>query len=306
MKLLLIDFGASYVKTAIYSTDTGCLSEAVNTPSPFTTSVSITKKQLTEILVGIVSQYQVDGVVVCTIIGGGWINDVYYSWKSDVLGIKDHCLVSGLFVNQPTYHVHKHHNGDQDGLKVLGFISSVPIYSSLGDTNCVMESLSLKQNECAINIGTGSQVIKSDGIIKFLPAGRALLVYHNFFRSVGVDFFHYLNTTTLDDVYSSSMLVDMSVFKQALNYNGGGSISCINEGNFTIKNLTGSLLKSMVLQYRPYIEDFKNIQLTGGIPRKLPILVNLFKHYYEDKSFIVIETECTHNGMIKYINKHLI
>lgn len=306
MKLLLIDFGASYIKTAVYDTNTKDLSEAVNTPSPFTTSVSVTRTQLTEILVGIISQHQVDGVVVCTIIGGGWINDVYHSWKSDVTGVKDHCLLSGLFVNQPTYHIHKHHNGDEDGLKVLGFIGSVPVYSSLGDTNCVMESLSLKQDECAINIGTGSQVIKSDGIIKFLPAGRALLVYHNFFKSVGVDFFHYLNTTTSDEVYNSTMSVNLSVFKQALNYDGGGTIGHINEGTFNIKNLTGSILKSMVLQYGPYIEEVKNVQLTGGIPRKLPILVELFIHYYKDKSFVVIENECTHSGMTKYINKHLV
>ena len=57
MKLLLIDFGASYIKTAVYDNTTRDLSEAVNTPSPFTTNVSITRTQLIEKLVDIISQH---------------------------------------------------------------------------------------------------------------------------------------------------------------------------------------------------------------------------------------------------------
>ena len=169
-----------------------------------------------------------------------------------------------------------------------------------------MESLTLSNTECAINIGTGSQVIKANTIQKYLPAGRALLVYKTFFDSIGVDFFTHLNNATVEDVYQSTLYVDMRVFEQSTGYIHGGSINFINEGTFTITNLIGSILKSIVLQYKPYVQDIDVIQLTGGIPKKLPILIELFKHYYKDKTFSVSQEENTHKGMINYINKHLL
>jgi len=47
--------------------------------------------------------------------------------------------------------------------------------------------------------------------------------------------------------------------------------------------------------------------LTGGIPRKLPIIKQLFEIYYS--SFIITqdnsEIENTHRGMVSLIKKHL-
>lgn len=306
MRLLLIDFGASYIKTTTYDTTTKEIGEVKNINSPFQSALTITRLELTNLINKITSEYNVDGIVVCTIIGGGWINDIYHSWKSTNDQPKHSCLLSGLFINETTYHVHNHHGGDINKLKILGYINNIPVYSSLGDTNCVMESLTLNNKECIINIGTGSQVIKTNIIHKYIPAGRALLVYKAFFDSINVDFFTYLNNVTVDDVYQSTLQVDMNIFKQSAGYVAGGSISLINENMFTINNLAGSILKSIVLQYKPYIQDINTVQLTGGISKKLPILVELFKYYYKDKIFNILQEESTHKGMINYINKHLL
>ena len=70
----------------------------------------------------------------------------------------------------------------------------------------------------------------------------------------------------------------------------------------------GSILKEFVIQYSKYINEINssNLILVGGIPDKLPILLELFKFYYPDKTITVKSNECTtHLGMINYIKKFL-
>jgi hypothetical protein len=320
MKYLLVDFGASYIKNIVYDTDSKNILYSNTIDSPFKTSKRISRSKLKNILINIIEKTSnIDGIIICTIIGGGWIDDIYYSWQSDNKNVKEHCLISGLFINSRNYHVHAHHKYNslsetQDNLEILGKIKNIPIYSSLGDTNCVIKSLDLKNNEYIINIGTGSQVIYKDrdnkiNINKYIPAGRALLVYDNFFKTLGLNFFKMLKTIKPEDVYASNLNINLNLFEQAFDYVNGGSISNINEDNLTINNLLGSILRCLVLQYKQFIKDkSKNtLILTGGIPKKLPILKKLFKFYYSNYKIKIIlnNIEDTHLGMIRYLEDKL-
>lgn len=314
MRYLLIDFGASFIKTMIYDSSDDKHGNMVSTVSPFQGSNIISKCDLFRILEEIVEQHlPVEAIVVCSILGGGWIGDTYYSWKSIVAAPKKYCLIGGLFADEPTYHLHCHHGGDVDRLLPIGFVKGVVVYSPLGDTNCVVESLDLQEDEYVINIGTGSQVIHRTesgiNIVKFFPAGRAFLVFEKFFAAFGVDFFEQLDRITEQQVYDSNLTVDLNVFPQAKDFLGGGSIQGILEEGFTLTNLLGSILRCFVLQYASHLilPTKTKIRLVGGIPNKLPILKQLFSHYYTGKLIMNSNSTVsnTHVGMIKLIGRYL-
>jgi hypothetical protein len=316
MKYLFIDFGASFVKTILYDSvlqEYKIIKELENLKSPFQENDSIQKIKLQQFLNEIVSKIKdIDGIVICTIKGGGWVDDIYYSWKSKNIENKEHCLISGLFVDSPTYHMHAHHGGIIQKIIPLGKIKNITIYSSLGDTDCVIESLDLKDNEIAINIGTGSQVIfKENSSIKtipFIPAGRALMCFNNFFAKINFDFFSELQKIKPQQVYSSTMNIDLNVFSQSKHFLNGGSINNIVEKEFTIDNLLSSILRCLVIQYSEYIPKNKKILLVGGIPKKLPILNELFEYYYQDNEISIKKSQNisdTHRGMTKIIQKYL-
>ena len=314
MTYLLIDFGATYIKCIVYNKNTQNYQKEFTHLSPFRHSDRVSKEVLLSTLSQIVTESgDVDGVVVCTILGGGYIDDTYHSWKSLDNNLKtcnhSHCMISGLFKSAVHYH-HKPfttNNNYVTGLNVIGHINGVPIYNSLGDTDCVIESLPLDEDTKAINMGTGSQVISQTAIERYFPAGRAFLVYQELFNSLGLDIFDLMKTITVDDVIKSNLEMDLAVFPQARLFKNGGSISNIVEGNFTIKNLLGTILREFVLQYQYHISDVSTVLLVGGMAKKITILPELFQIYNPSKEIVLIEDgiESTHKGMVKYINKYL-
>lgn len=314
MKYLLIDFGASFIKIGIYDKNKKSYLKCFNEVSPFTYTDKLNKSELYNILLNIILKFpNINGVVICTIIGGGYVNDTYFSWKSEFVPEKSNCLISELFKNEKTFHVHNHHDclSKVENIKILGKINNVPIYSSLGDTNCVIESIDLNDENVVINIGTGSQLFyknnNSISIYKYFPAGRALLTYQELFSSLNLNIFCLLQNISLNDIIHSSLNIDIKVFKQAREYTNGGFIYNINEGSFSYKNLLGSLLKSLVLQYKNFLPQRKKILLTGGIVNKLNILKDAFIYYYPSYEINLInqDIESTHKGIIKYIDKYL-
>jgi len=315
MIYLLIDFGASFIKVASYDSVSKSVKNLETIDSPFQKKHQLKAPEIEEILKSIVERNSpIDRILCCSILGGSYRGQLYYSWKNNPYKENQSCVISGLFKDSPNYHVHSHfsENGSKE-IKILGHINGISVYSCLGDTNCVIESLPLNDRNLCINIGTGSQVIYLNNqevkVHKFIPAGRALLTFKNFFEPLGVDFFRLLNETSFEDVINSSLQIDMNVFKQAHEYNGGGSILKINEGEFSANNLTGSILKSLVLQYRKYIAQSgkQKILLTGGIPNKIKILPELFRRYYPSSEVTNLSSdiEATHIGMVKYIDKYL-
>lgn len=309
MKYLLIDFGATYIKCVVYNKKTGEVSNSKQFESPFKRGNTVRSKALYKTLSDILSNYEkVSGVVICTILGGKWQEDVYHSWK-DIADKGEYCLISGLFGSI----VHEDHKpfttagSYVDGLVVVGSLQQTPIYCSLGDTDCVIRSLKLEEGDVAINMGTGSQVITKDTINRYYPAGRSFLAYQELFNSLGLDMFQLMEQLTARDVLESPLKVDLAVFSQARGYTNGGSISQIGEGNFTVYNILGALLRSFVLQYRETINTAKTIILVGGIAKKIKILPSLFEYYYPQARIILAEDgiESTHKGMINYINERL-
>jgi hypothetical protein len=314
MKYLLIDFGASFVKIGTYDKFTHSYESQYDEISPFTHAQYLKKEDLFVILTNIINKYpSIAGVIICTILGGGYKNNMYYSWKSNIKPDNNNCLISGLFENEYTFHIHSHHDNKSDvvGLKILGMISNIPVYSSLGDTNWVIKALDLNDENVGINIGTGSQIFykidKELVIKKFYPAGRALLTYQELFNSLGLNIFDLFQSISYDDIINSNLQVNINVFPQSKNYNEGGNICNINEGSFNYKNLLGSLLKSLVLQYKLDIPNRNQLILTGGIINKLPVLEDIFKYYYSTYTICISDRKLntTHRGMIKYINEYL-
>ncbi len=218
-------------------------------------------------------------------------------------------MISGMLNAIP----HNHHKpftlSDKylNKLEVIGYIDTVPVYSALGDTDCVIKSIELDSNTIAINMGTGSQIITKSKIERYFPCGRMLLVYQRFFAELGVNMFDLFDRITLDDVINSSLKIDLSVFSQARGYSDGGGIVGINENNFNITNLIGSLIKHMVLQYKPFIDDNSRILLLGGVAKKIKILPKVFEFYYKNCEVFLIENEIesTHKGLIKTIEEEL-
>lgn len=315
MKYLLIDFGASYIKTITYDKYADSYSKCDIIESPFLNKSILHKKECLSILESLLDKYtNIDRIIICTILGGHYENDIYYSWKINSK-IKNQCLISGLFFNESTFHIHEHHKDTtsytnyEKGLRILGFIKHTPIYSALSDTGCVIESVDLKSDDLIVNMGTGSQVIyfKEGKEIRhsFIPSGRSLLVFYNFFKSINLDIFELFKKATISKVVNSTMEIDLNVFKQSHKYSDGGFIKKINEDDFNIENLVYSILRCYVKQYLPYIEQSKckNIILTGGIPKKIPVIKELLSIYSKDCNVKIsnIDIENTHLGMINKI-----
>lgn len=311
MKFLLIDFGASCIKTIIYNKTTNIFTDPHHSPSPFIQTSTISIEELIDLLQGIISPYKdIDGVVICTILGGVWIDNIYHSWKSPLNKSKGpHCLISKIF-NSDTHEDHKPFTNCEKYISTLtqiGKIYDIPIYSSLGDTNCALRSIDIPENGVVINIGTGSQVISKHTIERYFPAGRSFLVFQQLFNSIGLDFFTFLDKITYEDVITSTLQIDLANFTQARGFTDGGSISQILEGTFTINNLLGSLLKTFVTQYQNVVGEADTIVLLGGVANKIKILPQLFKYYYPHSNIILQnnEIEATHLGMVKYIIQNI-
>ncbi|MBT6447119.1 MAG: hypothetical protein HOK38_00045 [Flavobacteriaceae bacterium] len=315
MRYLLIDYGASFFKSVIYNTEELSYSKYYTIPSPFTKDALITKEALKKIIKKIIKNYsEIDGIISCSILGGGYHDNLYYSWKQKSKYKLKNCIISGLFEESSSFHLHSHHGGNQINIGILGYINKIPYYSNLGDTNCVVKALSLKKNQIALNLGTGSQLIlTSDGdtkIYSHFPAGRSFHVFNELFESLNLNIFKLFKTISKEDVISSSLKINLNNFPQSRDYFQGGFISEINEGKFSYKNLLGSLIKSFILQYQNIISERPKdeILLCGGISSKLEILKDLFQFYYPENKVLLIESNhpLTFIGLSAFIKELLI
>lgn len=316
-RFLLIDFGASYVKSILYNKELNFFENLVTEKSPLYNKTKLAKSVVLHKVKSILKQYdKVDAVVMCSVLGGYYDNDIYYSWKNENSQKvpKDSCLLSELFREQKTYHIHNNHNpiSSVTGLQVLGYLDGIKFYSSLGDTYCVIESVNLKENELLINLGTGSQIIKKNEnyeITAFIPSGRALNTFYTFFKSMDVDIFDKFNLLSIDDLEKATLDFDLNIFPQSYKFAGGGSIDNIFEDTFNIDNFISSLFKSYIFQYIEIIlsyEGISNLYLTGGISKKYKLITD----YISQETGIEAQVssaarEDTHIGMGNIIRKYL-
>ena len=175
--------------------------------------------------------------------------------------------------------------------------NELPIYTGVGDHQCAVLGAGNTINTISVNLGTGSQVAMIKGekslcervpyfagktlsVIKHIPSGRMFNCFMNFFKSINPqeNFWDKMDNLKVSDILKSDLNMNLSIFKSAWNYENGGCISGINEGNFTEKNFLASIIKNYIMQYKVAIDELspdKNhnkIILSGGIPAKIPIV----------------------------------
>ncbi|MBI2501846.1 MAG: hypothetical protein HYW07_01270 [Candidatus Latescibacteria bacterium] len=188
----------------------------------------------------------------------------------------------------------------QDGARV-------PIYAGVGDHQCaVLGAGNLPRQSLSLNLGTGSQasVIGGDSpceeletrpyfdahllqTITHIPAGRALAAHLDFLAQVrgapsSQEFWSMLAALDETQLEQATMHFGLSVFKSARGYRDGGSISRIEEGDYTLPNYLASLLGSFLGQYlevRELLDPghcLTQAILSGGLARNLPRWHQLF------------------------------
>ena len=306
MKYLLIDFGASFVKSATFDDSDNKIRNYTEIQSPFLDADSLQLSNLKNILDSILSAYSDCGYVITSSIKNGtYNNDVYESWKIKIAE-NDVCdLISKIFEDQQTYHVHNDHNKSSKikNLNKLGIYNNKIFLSCLGDTDCVIRSKQLKASQFIINLGTGSQIISVDEIISFIPSGRMFNVFYNFFKPLDFNIFDYFNKLNVYDLNHSDLIFDLSVFPQARNFVDYGKVLNINENNFNLQNFISSLMKNYLDQYIYYLVENNpsKIYLTGGIAQKVPVILEYFKHKLPEVE-IILDSDCNvHLGMAEMI-----
>ena len=274
MRCLLMDFGASFIKIASF--DGNSVLSTQRRASLFNNKDKVTKNEVYDFLNGVLNDYpDYDVVFSCCIMGGGFKQGVYHSWKSSV---KDHDgidLISGLFVDQSSFHEHQDHNFSGDNkVKILGNLFGKTFFSSLADTECVRRSIALCDNEYILNLGTGSQILSKTYTHSFIPSGRSLNVFYNFFKQFGFDMYEYFNQISFDQMKQKKIQFDLNVFPESHLYSDGGCISKIVEGHFTKENFFTSLFACYLDQYVKIFKDLQpsKIYLTGGISKRYPVI----------------------------------
>jgi len=308
MKYLLIDFGASFIKSSIFNDSDNKISNYAEIESPFLMADILPISELKNILDSILTSYSdYEYVITSSIKNGTYENDIYQSWKIKIADNNVCDLISKIFQDQPTYHVHNDHNklSNIKNITKLGTYKNKVFLSCLGDTDCVMRSKQLEDNQFIINLGTGSQIISKNETVSFIPSGRMFNVFYNFFKPLCIDIFDYFKKLDVDDLNNSDLAFDLSVFPQAKNFINYGKVLNINEHNFNLHNFISSLMKNYLDQYINFliVSNPSKIYLTGGIAQKVPVIFSYFKHKLPDIE-IILDSDCNvHLGMVEMI-KH--
>lgn len=314
MDYLLIDFGASRIKSILFNSSNNSFRNLKEFPSFFLNSDTLKLNEVKNFIDKIISYYDnIDKIITCSTLGGYYVHGIYYSWKSNntpKLPQNPKCLIGGLFKSK----IYSHHAksigcSDFDSkIKVIGRYKGIPVLSSLGDTECAIKSVKLLKNELILNLGTGSQVVTLSKRYSFIPSGRMFLMFKSFFESLNKDFFNDLNEITINEIADSNLECNLNVFEQSYKFSNGGSIQGILETNFTYKNLLASILKSYINQYAEYIDLYnpERVYLIGGISKKLPSIKNYLEVLYPNINFTLNNTSYadTHLGLVNYIKEY--
>jgi hypothetical protein len=312
VKFLLIDFGASFIKTSVYDLNDKTFDSYSEVESPFIKSKKIPISQIKNIINKITEQYKdIDYIVSCSIKNGCVQDNEYISWK--LLNPKDdyprESLLSCIFINEEFHHVHHEHDSSSkiEKLEKLGVINNKIFLSCLGDTECVRRSVNLLDGDVLLNLGTGAQIISNSFIKSFFPSGRMFLTFSDFFNSFGCNFFEDLSEISVQNILESTLKFDLNIFPQSRNFNDFGFIKNINENNFTKNNFLSSLLKAYAEQFINEIDlkTVNKIYFSGGIPKKIPAIVEYIGQKTNLRTFLVSSNiPETHLGMKEMIERN--
>jgi sugar (pentulose or hexulose) kinase len=214
------------------------------------------------------------------------------------------------------------HNRENIGL-IHAYNKNIPVLCGLGDFQTSLYGTTICNKGLFINMATGSQIaqiiekndIKNDNssyrpyfntmYIKcytHIPSGRFINIFDTFFNTFGINIWEQFNTLTLSDVYNNSnMIINTDSF-----FDEGLSISHIKERNFTCDNLICSILYSYLIQYVNIINEsnlqFDYIMLSGGIPKKIPVIQEFFKDQLKTNIILNHQDDDSIFGVLKFIN----
>jgi sugar (pentulose or hexulose) kinase len=174
----------------------------------------------------------------------------------------------------------------------------ISVFGGVGDLQAAVFGAGLPyQANLAINLGTGSQVLRACnkipaiierrpgldgrdlGAITHIPSGRALNVFADFFdgcASLGrgeTFFWRVFERLSSEEILNASLKVNMNVFTSAWKYEQGGSILFIHEGNLSPNEMLAAIAKGWLSQYVSAMDqlDPEHVDLTfllsGGLSR---------------------------------------
>jgi sugar (pentulose or hexulose) kinase len=171
----------------------------------------------------------------------------------------------------------------------------VPLYTPVGDQQCALAGVGLREQELSLNVATGSQVSLRakeyragpfqvrpyfDGefllTVTHIPAGRSLNALVNLFSELAPE--SKSNAwekiiEKLESIPTTTACADLSFFLGA--FGGEGALTQLREENLTVGDLMLAALESMARNYRQAAEqispqkNWRGIVLSGGLAQKI-------------------------------------
>ena len=223
-------------------------------------------------------------------------------------------------------------NKPVENIVPAGFIEmngkNISIYTGVGDHQCALYGVGLKDNCVSLNLGTGSQAAliasvdsqnerrpyfdsKILSVITHIPSGRAFNYYKEMLTETNpeIDFWKELSSVSLDDINNADLNISLAVFQSAWRYGSSGEILAFDPSKHSIKNYFASIIKSYISQYLKAIEmllsgDSVNqrfsVILSGGVAKKLPVIKEYFKKFSD---FDVIVTNSEYDETLEGLKK---
>lgn len=253
--------------------------------------------------------------------GTGFYNIFNCEYINEYIKYFNHKFNIELLLDEVTY-----------DFKISGYINKfnkkIPVLIGIGDFQSSLYGTNIKPKSLLINMATGSQIaqlidknniINDKDIFSFrpyfennfikcithIPSGRFLNIFNNFFNEIGINMWDYLNNLSMEEIYNSNININTDIFS-----NDGIIISNINNINFNIKNVISSILYNYIFQYIKIIKEnninFEYIILSGGIPKKIPVIKDIFEKEFNIKIIINDIDDDSLIGVLNIINKYII
>jgi sugar (pentulose or hexulose) kinase len=217
-------------------------------------------------------------------------------------------------------------------IQISGFIKkynkNIPVYVGIGDFQASLYGTNIKSKSLLINMATGSQIaqlINKENInnlekidknfsyrpyfnnyyikcITHIPSGRFLNIFYNFFEELNINMWKYFDTLTINDINESNININTNIFSE-----NGIIISNIHNNNLNLKNIISSILYNYIYQYIKLIKEnnieFEYIILSGGIPKKIPLIKTIFEKEFNKNVIINEIDDDSLIGVLNLINK---
>ena len=149
--------------------------------------------------------------------------------------------------------------------------------------------------------------------ITHIPSGRGLNVFAQFIdqcASLGggdAIFWKIFNELDVEEILNSKLTIDLNVFEASWRYLDGGTITQINESNFTPRKFIAGLVKAWLTQYANAMDlidpigQIENFLVSGGLSRRGSFVLPVLERLSNRKGTLVVTTtgEETLDGLLE-------